>query len=181
MSWQLVGAYLLLGLLLVSLNLRSRWSWWIKLGAIVLTSTAYYFTYHFVDDLKGWPVPDPLPERFSVHWVLVDEPNKITGEEGRIYIWLRHLDELNQPYGKPRVHEVLFENALAQRTEDVLASLMDGRQINGFVQMSEDGAEADALSGQDNQGSLSSEDASLVIEFREVEKVALPPKPAYQG
>ena len=94
---------------------------------------------------------------------------------------MRHLDELNQPYGKPRVHEVLFENALAQRTEEVLASLMDGRQINGFVQMSDDGAEADALSGQDNQGSLSSEDASLVIEFREVEKVALPPKPAYQG
>ena len=146
-----------------------------------MTSSGYYFTYHFVDDLKGWPVPDPLPERFSVHWVLVDERNKVSGEEGRIYIWLRHLDELNQPYGKPRVHEVLFENALAQRTQDVLSSLMDGRQINGFVEMREEGEEADGAERTDSEGTLSSRDSAWVIEFREVEKVDLPPKPAYQG
>ena len=77
MSWQLIGVYVLLGVLLLSLNLRSRWSWWIKVGAILLTSSAYYLTYHSVNELKGWPVPDPLPERFSVHWVQVAEPDLV--------------------------------------------------------------------------------------------------------
>jgi len=178
MSWQLIGVYVLLGVLLLSLNLRSRWSWWIKVGAILLTSSAYYLTYHSVNELKGWPVPDPLPERFSVHWVQVDEPDKATGEEGRIYIWLRHLDDLEQPVGKPRVHEILFDNALAQRTQEVLTSLMDGRQINGFIQMRETVDDQEAGVGSQNGGNLGTQESGLIIEFKEVDKVDLPPKPA---
>jgi len=178
MSWQLIGVYVLLGILLLSLNLRSRWSWWIKAGAILLTSGAYYLTYHSVDELKGWPVPDPLPERFAVHWVQVDEPNKATGEEGRIYIWLRHLDDLEQPVGKPRVHEILFDDVLAQRTQEVLASLMDGQQINGFVRMRETVNDQEAGSGGQNIGILGNQESGLMIEFKEVGKVDLPPKPA---
>ena len=173
-----MGVYVLLGVLLLSLNLRSRWSWWIKAGAILLTSAAYYLTYHSVDELKGWPVPDPLPERFAVHWVQVDEPDKATGEEGRSYIWLRHLDDLEQPVGKPRVHEILFDDVLAQRTQEVLASLMDGQQINGFVRMRETVNDQEAGSGGQNKGNLGNQESGLMIEFKEVGKVALPPKPA---
>ena len=177
MSWQLTGVYVLLGVLLLSLNMGSRWSWRIKAGAILLTSAAYYLTYHSVDELKGWPVPDPLPERFAVHWVQVDEPNKATGEEGRIYIWLRHLDDLEQPVGKPRVHEILFDDVLAQRTQEVLASLMDGQQINGFVRMRETADDQEARPGGQDEGNLGNQESGLIIEFKEVGKVDLPPKP----
>ena len=41
MTWMLIFCYLLLALLLLSLNLRSNWPWLIKAAAIVITSAGY--------------------------------------------------------------------------------------------------------------------------------------------
>ncbi|SVB90036.1 uncharacterized protein METZ01_LOCUS242890, partial [marine metagenome] len=58
------------------------------------------------------------------------------------------------------------------------ASLMDGQQINGFVRMRETVNDQEAGSGGQNKGNLGNQESGLMIEFKEVGKVDLPPKPA---
>ena len=41
----IIAAYILLALLLLSINLYSKWSWHIKAATIVLTSAFYIITY----------------------------------------------------------------------------------------------------------------------------------------
>lgn len=173
-STALTALYVLLGVLLLSLNLRSRWAWQIKLLAILVTSGAYFGTYVSIEEIKGWPVPGALPDQFSVHYIVVDEPSKATGEEGRIYIWLRNVDDSGMPFGKPRVHEMLFSEALAQRSQEAIGILMDGGKLNAVVEVL-DGE----VSDQEREGSSSSVTATggdLLIKFLEVGAVDLPPK-----
>ncbi|SVB13120.1 uncharacterized protein METZ01_LOCUS165974, partial [marine metagenome] len=58
------------------------------------------------------------------------------------------------------------------------ASLMDGQQINGFVRMRETADDQEAGSGEQDGGNLGTQESGLMIEFKEVDKVDLPPKPA---
>jgi len=180
MTWMLIFCYLLLALLLLSLNLRSNWPWLIKAAAIVITSAGYYLTYVSLNGLQGYPTAASLPERFEVQWVLIDEPDKISGAEGQIYIWLRELDHLKQPMGLPRAHSLGFDEALAERTQEALTMIEGGERVVGFVQIveadpEEDGAESGKLK---KRPGLGEDDANRVIEFKAVEQVDLPPKPA---
>ena len=176
MSTTLIGLYVLLGLLLLSLNLRSRWPWPVKLFAIIATSSAYYLTYHAIHEIKGWPVPGPLPEEFAVHFIVVDEPDKVRGEEGKIFIWLRYLDDLGSPMGKPRVHEVLFSDALAQRSQEAIGVLMEGGRVNAVVGTESDDENVNRIQGRQSSGGISVDTDQPMIEFFQVGPVDLPPK-----
>lgn len=176
MSATLIGLYVLLGLLLLSLNLRSLWPWRVKLFAIIVTSGAYFLTYHAIHEIKGWPVPGPLPEEFAVHFIVVDEPDKARGEEGKIFIWLSHLDDLGSPVGKPRVHEVLFSQALAQRSQEAIGVLMDGGRVNALVGAESDDEESSSSRSQQSPEGNSADTDQPMIEFFEVGPVDLPPK-----
>ena len=41
-----------------------------------------------LETFKGWPSKSQPVGEFQVHWSVVEEPNKKTGDEGNIYIWL---------------------------------------------------------------------------------------------
>ena len=176
MSATLIGLYVLLGLLLLSLNLRSLWPWPVKLFAILVTSGAYFLTYDAIHEIKGWPVPGPLPEEFAVHFIVVDEPDKAGGEDGKIFIWLSYLDDLGSPIGKPRVHEVLFSEALAQRSQEAIGVLMDGGRVNALVGAESDDEGSNPSRGQQSPRGTSADTDQPMIEFFEVGPVDLPPK-----
>ena len=59
----LVTAYVLLALLLLSVNLYSSWSWKIKFGSILLVTFFYAVTYLSLPPLLGWPTGDDPPAR----------------------------------------------------------------------------------------------------------------------
>lgn len=50
----------------------------------------------------------------------------LQGEDGKVFTWLSYLNELGSWTGKPWVHEVLFSEALAQRSQETVDVLMDG-------------------------------------------------------
>ena len=54
----LIGSYVLLALLLLSLNLYSNWGWRVKTGAIALVSIFYLVTYLSFPPILGWPTKD---------------------------------------------------------------------------------------------------------------------------
>ena len=72
----IISAYILLALLLLSINLYSIWSWQIKAATIVLTSVFYVVTYYSLPGLLGWPTSQNPPAQFRLLAAHVEQPNK---------------------------------------------------------------------------------------------------------
>ena len=127
----LTFAYVAVAALLLNLNLATRWSGAVKVGAIVLVSGLYFVAWQGHRGLLGWATSEPLPEEFRVHWITADEPDKKTGADGVIYFWLRTLDEAGLPTGEPRAYRVPWEEAIAKVAEAALEQLGEGQLLNG--------------------------------------------------
>src|SRR5690606_38193372 len=110
-----VAAYVLLAILLLSLNIVSRWRFWVKAGAILVTTLAFFGTYFAITGLLGWPSAQSLPARFSLLSTRIIEPDKATGAPGRLFMWVEEIDEENQPSADPRNHEVAYTTELAEK------------------------------------------------------------------
>src|SRR5262245_31850153 len=95
-------SYVVLAVLLLSLNLASRWHWSVKAAAIVVTTLFFAVSYASIAGLIGWPSQARVPEHFQLHWATVVEPDKLNGLPGAIYLWVEALDESNIPAGTPR-------------------------------------------------------------------------------
>src|SRR6201984_413194 len=111
----IVASYVLMAVLLLSLNLASRWHWGTKAAAIVITTGFFGVSYRSTTGLIGWPSEARVPEHFQLHWATVVEPDKLNGLPGSIYLWIEALDENNMPAGTPRAFRVPYSRDLADR------------------------------------------------------------------
>ncbi len=121
----LIAAYVLVAVLLLSINLYSNWSWKIKATSIIITSIFYVITYMSFPPLMGWPTDDNPPERFHLIAAHVQQPDKITGDEGTIYLWLTPLDNLTEDI-PPRAHELPYSSLLHEMIINANAKLDKG-------------------------------------------------------
>src|SRR5260370_17894537 len=118
MTLPLIGvgiSYVVVAVLLLSLNLASRWHWGIKASAIAVTTVFVGVSYASIAGLTGWPSEGRLPGYFQLDWATVAEPDKLNGSPGSIYLWLETLDENNVPAGTPRAFRVPYSRDLADR------------------------------------------------------------------
>jgi hypothetical protein len=121
----LVAAYVLIGLILLSINLYSNWSWKVKAGTIILTSIFYIVTYLSFPPLLGWPTSETLPERFQLIAAHVQQPNKITGDDGSVYLWVSRIENLASP-SPPRAHRLEYSNELHEMVIKANSNLNKG-------------------------------------------------------
>jgi hypothetical protein len=72
----LTASYLMIALLLLSLNLRSAWRWPVKAGAILVTIGFLVGGFLALEAMLGWPTEATPPARFQLHAALVHEPDR---------------------------------------------------------------------------------------------------------
>jgi hypothetical protein len=126
-----LAVYVLLAVLLLSLNIVSLWRWWIKAGAIVLTCLVVVAAYFTITAMIGWPTFTALPRRFNLVASRIVEPDRQTGAPGHIYLWAEELNENNVPVTAPRGYEVPYTNKLADDTAAAQGKINQGQQIMG--------------------------------------------------
>jgi hypothetical protein len=134
----LVSAYVVVAVLLLSLNLTSRWKWWVKAAAIVVTGIFFIQAYIQTYALLGWPTDTDLPRHFQVLWAKVEDPNKFTGAEGAIFLWVDELDEFNLPIGVPRSHKLPFTPGLADAVVKITGRIRAGMDVAGIAELADD-------------------------------------------
>jgi hypothetical protein len=67
--------------------------WWIlKACYVILVFCFTIFLWKSLDELQGWPTTDSIPNKFEIKWVTVEEPNKKTGSDGSIHVWLKDIE-----------------------------------------------------------------------------------------
>ncbi len=107
----LIAAYVLIALLLLGVNFYTSFSWRIKAMLVVGVSAFYIVTYYSLPPLMGWPTNTELPKRFNLVAIYVEEPDKVTGDPGEIYLWLTDLVK-GPGRNMPRAYRVPFSGDL---------------------------------------------------------------------
>jgi hypothetical protein len=184
----LVAAYLVLGVLLLSLNLTSLWRWWIKAGAVVVTTGFFGVTYQTINGMMGWPTTQRLPPRFNLVWTRIVEPDKKTNSVGAVYIWAEELDENNVPASKPRSYQLSYTDALARKIEGAQEKRDRGTDVMGRID-DDPGRREDASGKNIKMGQIQKDgeqnaatdtvpfmDDAASINFEELPPVVLPDK-----
>ncbi|MEO9873553.1 MAG: hypothetical protein ABJM26_17020 [Anderseniella sp.] len=104
----LAAAYVMLGVILLSLHLYSRWSHWIKIMVTVLATVFMIVTYKSLPGLQGWPLTtEKLPSRLYLLAIEISEPDSI-------YLWARDLD-VGTELQRPRAYELPYSSKLHQQ------------------------------------------------------------------
>jgi hypothetical protein len=172
-------AYAAVAGLLLSLNMATRYAFWIKAASVLLVTGLYAGSWTGLYGLMGWATMAPMPEEFRVLWITMDEPDKATKEPGHIYFWVRELDEAGLPIGAPRAHRVAWTEEAAETAQEALEQMEEGELLNGRLgrnvvtdrEPPEEGAE---YAGDPTVSGASGERPDF--EFVRVPPPALPPK-----
>lgn len=128
----IIAAYILIGLLLLSINLYSKWSWQVKAFTIILTSAFYVITYYSFPPLLGWPTTQYPPAQFRLIAAHVVQPDKETGEEGSVYLWLTEIENMNS-MKEPRAYQIDYSSELHEKIINVKTKLdKDIAQLGEF-------------------------------------------------
>jgi hypothetical protein len=130
----IAAAYVVLGVLLLTLGIASRVAWWVKAAAIVVTSAFFVEAFFATKSLLGWPRTGALPARFQLLWVRVVEPDVKAADPGSIYLWIEAVDENNVPDGVPRSYRLAYSRPLADRAVKAREEIMRGKPQQGLAQ-----------------------------------------------
>ncbi len=180
----IVLAYIALAVLLLSLNIFSRWRWWVKAGAMVICGVFFVVSYFAISSLLGWPDPDQPPGRFSVVATRVVEPNRAAGNEGAIYLWVETLDDDNIPSGIPLSYQLPYTDELARTVEGVQEAIDSGDSIEAALEeitppTTQENAAGSLATGPENPaGSVNAEEyvPGVNLVFTDMPAVRLPSK-----
>jgi hypothetical protein len=121
----LVAAYIFVAVIVISINLYSKWSWPVKAGTIVLATVFYFVSYLSLPQLLGWPVRQELPESFRLLAAHVQQPDKLTRDEGAIYLWITDARDLARPV-PPRAYRFPYSGPLHETVIAAVAKLKQG-------------------------------------------------------
>ncbi len=127
----LAACYLLLAVLLLSLNLRSAWRWPIKAWAIAITVAFLVAGYLSLESMLGWPTEASPPARFQLHGALVQEPDRGGRSSGAIYLWLSPPDADGAASGAPRAYALPYSRGLHEQIARLQGRLQQGEPVNG--------------------------------------------------
>lgn len=119
----IIASYVVIAVLLLGLNLYSRWSWWIKVLTNIVVAAFFWVSYHSIPELLGWPTRQDIPKRFYLHAANIDEPNKI-------YLWGTDLDR-GLGVTRPRSFELDYDKSLHQRVDKATRKLRKGLPVIG--------------------------------------------------
>ena len=129
-----VLAYVLISIVLISLNLPSRWRWWIKGGAIVVTTFFFAGTYFAVSEMLGWPLFTRSTGQFSLLQAKIVDPDEATSRRGQIFLWVDKLDANNIPLMRPVAYEVPYSDALADQLRQAQEKVDNGEGVMGEIE-----------------------------------------------
>jgi amino acid transporter len=165
----LVAAYVLVALLLLILNLYTRWAWQLKAALIALVSAFFLVTYFSLPPLLGWPTDADLPKRFNLVAIFVQEPDKTSGAPGEIYLWATDM-VAGSGATEPRAYRVPFSSELHARIVEA-----GNKMRKGMPQIGEIREEPPASGGRPTDESHGGQ-KSVAIEFFDLPDPLFPDK-----
>jgi hypothetical protein len=128
------AAYVVMGVLLLSVGLASPIRWWLKAAVITLTSVFFVEAFFATKGLLGWPGSGRLPSRFQLLWTRVVEPDPKIHDTGSIFLWVEEVDDNNVPVGTPRSYRLAYTKPMADKALKARDEIMSGNPQEGTAE-----------------------------------------------
>ena len=125
----LILSYLLIASLLMIFCFFTSFTRKVKLAGILFVTLFYFVSWTNYINILGWPSSEELPDRFRISWVVIQEPSKGDNKEGGLYLWVRHLNEVNIPYGMPRSYKLVWNEENHKIAQSALHKLEEGENL----------------------------------------------------
>lgn len=108
----------------------------LKLATIGLSTWVGFIIWNALDSYGGYPTQAPLPEKFLINWVIIQEENKQTGNPGAIFLWISALTTekrgiLDYESTEPRTHKIPYTRKAHETMEGIIKRLMNGETVIG--------------------------------------------------
>jgi len=136
-------AFILLTSLVLWFVIGSKGLWGLKAATILLTLYLCLSVNFSLENLFGWPSNQQPPKEFRVHWVVIKEPNKKTGDKGDVYVWVTDMNPKEKDDGsffisfanenmyKPRAYRLEYSKELHEDGQKALEMIMGGQAVMG--------------------------------------------------
>ena len=104
------------------------------LTPLVLVSTLG--VWYSMESLLGWPSPQQLPEKYQLHWVVINEPSD--SDEGAIYLLVSSVSRRHENVyigghkantKEPRLYKISYSRKGHEQAEELKKSLKQGKTI----------------------------------------------------
>jgi hypothetical protein len=128
----LVAAYVLFTALLLLALIHSRLHWFFKAALLVLALGFYWISYAGWRESRGWPSPTALPQKFLLHYAVIEEPDRDRGDDGAIFIWLSDLEH-DRLADQPRAYRIGYRRETHANLEDAIRKMRYGKLQLGSV------------------------------------------------
>ena len=175
-------SYAVLFSLLLSLNFFTKFSIKVKLFFTLLSLLFFITSYSSVREMQGRPykdnnlINDDRP--YKILWHGVNEPDKLKGIEGKIYILLQSIDRNGIIKDEPRLVQVSFDPLLYEKMEQIEKITKNGTPIavrftNLNIENFDNNLPSELSGDIDRYNSLSGD---IDIKFEEIKGISLPKK-----
>ncbi|MFT4730168.1 MAG: hypothetical protein ACI9UN_004691 [Granulosicoccus sp.] len=177
-------AYAVIGALLLYLLAATQRSVSFKILTVVLVSGLYAGTYLGLRDLQGWPVTEELPQRFRLHWAMINEADKAQKNPGTIYLWIQPSAPNGKLIEQPRAYHLPYDLKMAEKVQDALRQINEGQTVQGQVtraQLSnemQESAEQNNLKLNQDPANTAVQAHEAGLQFAPLPRAGLPPKGA---
>jgi hypothetical protein len=155
--WHLIGA---------------KGKWYLKAIFIAIALYTSVGLWTSIDGMLGWPTAKSPPEIFQIHWLTVEEPNKITGDSGAIYLWASDMGQEKadkNPFlfgmpvekGKSRLYVLPYSRNAHEQSENILTRLKNGESVIASKGKPGEGEEGNSQAGREGEAGEGSSDGSM--------------------
>jgi len=179
--------FVILASVMLWLIILGKGKWYFK--ALLVPVVLYYciIVYLSLGSLSGWSAKESLPEKFRIHWVVIEEPEKIGTDTGSIHLWLSATEETeNKPInkflypftsqrktGEPRAYRMAYSQKMHESMEKTMEQLKQGKVVMGESKKSEKNKNQEKQDKGAGQPSFSQEQEFM---FYELPPAKLPEK-----
>jgi len=141
-----------------------------KVSLVFFTTAFYFVVYLTMPNILGWPATqESLPDRFKLISSTVDEPNKVLGSKGTIYVWV--LDPQNvHARPVPRSYALPYKRELHKKVTEA-----QKRIAKGIDQLAEIRKPITSLDNS-RSGYGQTRDDSIAIDFFDLPDPSIPQK-----
>lgn len=161
-------AYLFISGLLLLVLLRARLPWMVKLALILVALVFDLASYHGWQKSQGWATTAALPDKFLLHFAVIQEPDKRKQHEGAIFLWATDLRD-DALADEPRAYRVPYDQETHAKVESAMRRAQAGNPQLGMRRQGDDLPEV--LKFRNELG-----DKHFDIDFEPVPDPALPEK-----
>ena len=116
-----------------------------KVALIGVTGLVFFMVWGSISNLKGWAAEGThLPDKYLIHWIVVNEPSKVTNTEGGIFLLVSDIskdDEENKGeelkvYVKgnekePRLFKIPYSREMHKQAQEMINGLKKGKRFIG--------------------------------------------------